>query len=148
MTIDRPGVQPHPGNRAVRVAAAPTERVRTFWAPQPLPQGLERTASVISAWAIALGVILAVVSSVADWHAGRLTPRDQTMIAVHVPLLVVTGGWFCTAVLRRRPSLRAQQVHTLYCTALAVMAMLRWQNTPDMVFSPGSHAVLTAMVVS
>ena len=148
MTIDRPGVQPHPGSRAARVAAALTERVRTFWAPQPLPRGLEHTATVISAWAIALGVVLSVVSSVADWQAGRLTPRDQRMIAVHVPLLVVTGGWFCAAVLRRRPSLRAQQVHTLYCAALAVMAMLRWQNTPDMVFSPGSHAVLTAMVVS
>lgn len=125
MTIDRPGVQPHPGNRVARVAATLSERVRRFWAPQPLPKGLERTASVISAWAIALGVVLSVVSSVADWQAGRLTPRDQSMIAVHIPLLVVTGSCFCAAVVRRRPSLRAQQVHTLYCTALAVMAMLR-----------------------
>lgn len=105
---------------------------------------LDRTSDLIGAFAVLLGMALSTSSTIHQWRAHQMTPRDTFIIGVLLPALTLTTGWILTAVLRRRSARPALVVHTGLCLAGVVVAALFWQVTPGQLAPSLAHSAVLA----
>lgn len=95
-----------------------------------------------------LGLVWGIAASASLWADHALTPRDQLIISVLLPITAVTTGSIVIAVLRRRPARPALVVHTVQCFFQVLIFGAAWEAAPGQLLCPLSFPIELAAAAS